>query len=108
MVEFRVARETVSENAGTLSVRVRRKVNTDSSVTVHYASATATATAIDFSAVSGDLTFAPGEVVKIIPVTIKNRSGTQGSRIFRLNLSQPDNGILGLISREVVTITDAP
>ena len=108
VVEFRVARETVGENAGTLVVRVRRKVNTESSVTVHYASSPATATANDFNAVSGDLTFAAGEVVKVIPVTIKNRAGAQGSRIFRLNLSAPSGGIIGLISREVVTITDAP
>lgn len=108
VVEFRVARELVSENAGTLMVRVRRKVNTESSVTVHYASSPATATANDYDAVSGDLTFASGEVVKLVPITIKNRSGAQGSRIFRLNLSAPSGGILGLISREVVTITDAP
>lgn len=108
IVEFRVARQTVSENAGTLMVRVRRKVNTDSAVSVHYASSPATATASDFDAVSGDLTFAAGEVVKLIPITIKNRPGAQGSRIFRLNLSEPSGGILGLISREVVTITNAP
>ena len=108
VVEFRVARETVGENAGTLVVRVRRKVNTESTVTVHYASSPATATANDFNAVSGDLTFAAGEVVKVIPVTIKNRAGAQGSRIFRLNLSAPSGGVIGLISREVVTITDAP
>ena len=108
VVEFRVARESVSENAGTLMVRVRRKVNTERSVTVHYASSPATATVSDFDAVSGDLTFAAGEVVKLVPITIKNRSGAQGSRIFRLNLSAPSGGLLGLISREVVTITDAP
>ena len=107
VVEFRVAAESVRENAGALVVRVRRKLNTDTSVTVHYSSAPATASASDFDAVSGDLTFAPGEVVKTFPVTIKNRPGAQGNRIFRLRLSPPSSGILGLFSREVVTITDA-
>ena len=107
LIEFKVGAETVRENAGTLFVRVRRKLNTDTSVTVHYSSAPATATANDFNAVSGDLTFAPGEVVKIFPVTIKNRPGTQGSRIFRLRLSPPAGGILGLNQKDVVTIIDA-
>ena len=89
-------------------VRVRRKVNPAGSVTVHYSSVPLTATGSDFTAVSGDLTFAAGEVVKIFPVTIANRSGVQGSRTFRLRLSPPTGGVLGLISRETVTITDAP
>ena len=108
VVEFRVAAESVRENAGALVVRVRRKLNNETTVTVHYSSAPATATANDFVAVSGDLTFAPGEGVKTFPVTIKNRPGTQGSRIFRLRLNPPVGAIRGPNSRDVVTINDAP
>lgn len=108
VVEFRVPAESVRENAGALVVRVRRKLNNETSVTVHYSSAPATATASDFVAVSGDLTFAPGEGVKTFPVTIKNRPGTQGSRIFRLRLSAPAGAVIGPNSRDVVTINDAP
>ena len=97
---------SVPENVGTLFVRVRRKLNTDVSATINYSSAPATATASDFVAVSGTLTFDPGEVVKIFPVTIKNRPGVQGSRIFRLRLSNPVGAIIGPFQKEVVTITD--
>lgn len=106
VIEFKDAFSVVPENLGTLYVRVRRKVNPAGSVTVHYSSVPINATASDFDAVSGDLTFAPGEVVKIFPVTIKNRAGAQGNRSFRLRLSPPVGGVLGLIPKEVVTITD--
>lgn len=108
VVEFRVGAESVSENAGPLMVRVRRKLNLAGSVTVHYSSAPLTATASDFTAVSGDLTFSAGEVAKVFPVTIKNRPGAQGSRTFRLRLSPPTGGVIGLNSRDTVTIIDAP
>ena len=108
VIQFKSATVSVPENVGTLMVRVRRFLNTEGSTTVHYSSAPATATASDFNAVSGDLTFGPGEVVKIFPVTIKNRPGFQGSRIFRLRLSPPIGGVRGLNQKEVVTIIDAP
>lgn len=107
VIEFVAATQSVRENVGTVNIRVRRKVNTESAVTVQYASSNASATANDFTPVSGTLTFAPGEVVKLIPITIKNRAGTQGVRAFRLSLSQATGGLIGLLSREVVTITDA-
>ena len=106
VIEFKEAFAVVPENLGTLFVRVRRKVNPAGTVTVRYSSVPITATASDFDAVSGDLTFAPGEVVKIFPVTIKNRAGAQGNRSFRLRLNPPVGGVRGLIPSEVVTITD--
>ncbi len=106
VIEFRSAAVTVSEDVGTLLVRVRRKVNTETAVSVVYSSAPATATANDFEPLAGVLVFAPGEVVKIFPVTIKFRLGTQGSRIFRLRLSNAVGANIGLIQRETVTITD--
>lgn len=106
VIEFVVAAASIPENLGTLMVRVRRKLNRSGFVTVHYSSAPITATASDFDAVAGDLTFAPGETVKILPVTIQNRAGAQGNRSFRVRLSAPEGGVLGLIRKEVVTITD--
>jgi hypothetical protein len=109
VIEFKINSVTVKEDVGTVSLRVKRRLNTNGTSTVHFESAPFTATAADYVPVNSDLTFADGESTKTIAVTINNRPGTQGSRFFKMKLSNPSAGaILGAIVRERVTITDAP
>lgn len=64
-------------------------------VTVNYATQDGTATAPDdYTAVSGTLTFLPGEVTKTVLVPVRDES-VGGAEMFSLVLSEPSNGTIG-------------
>src|SRR5439155_25685636 len=67
----------------------------NSTVTVDYASANGTSTAgSDYTAVSGTLSFAPGETAKTISVPITDDATAEGQESVFLNLSNPDNATI--------------
>ncbi len=75
-------------------------------VTVAYATADGTATAgTDYTAVSGTLTFAPGQTTKEISVVVKGDSTNEAHETILLQLSSPTNARVG-ISPGTATITD--
>jgi hypothetical protein len=109
VIEFKNAAATVSEDAGSISLTVKRRFNPTGAVTVNFTTVVGTATLEDYELTSGTLTFADGETVKMIVVPITNRAGAQGNRTFKVKLSAPGGGaILGVKRKEFVTITDAP
>jgi hypothetical protein len=59
-------------------------------VNVHFATADGTAKAgTDYTATSGDLTFAPGQTSKSVPVTIRGDATKEAAETFSLKLSGP-------------------
>jgi chitinase len=79
--------------------------NSDVPVTVHYASANVTATdGVDYRAVSGDLTFAPGQTVKNIVVPILDPSGSKPTRTFVINMTNPSANSSLADAKATVTI----
>ena len=109
VIEFKNAAATVSEDAESVSLIVKRRFNTSGAVTVDFTTVVGTATLADYELTSGTLTFADGETQKMIVVPITNRAGAQGDRRFKVKLSTPGGGaILGVKRKEFVTITDAP
>lgn len=60
-------------------------------VTVDYATALGTASANDFSAASGTLTFAPGETDKSIVIAIEGDTRAEADETFTVTLSQATN-----------------
>jgi hypothetical protein len=108
-IEFKNAAATVSEDAGTVSLIVKRRFNATGAVTVNFTTVAGTATLDDYELTSGTLTFAAGETQKMIVVPITDRTGAQGNRTFKVKLSTPGGGaILGVKRKEFVTINDAP
>lgn len=85
-------------NSGTVDMTfaVTLSLATDKVVTVNYASADGTATAPqDYTAVSGVLTFQPGETAKQITVPIVGDQTDEGDgEAFQITLSGPANAIL--------------
>jgi hypothetical protein len=67
-------------------------------VTVNYATVdgTATAAAGDYTATSGTLSFAPGETVKLITVSVNADSLNEPDELFSVVLSSPSNIALGI------------
>ncbi len=64
-------------------------------MTVDYATANGTATAgSDYTAVSGTLTFAPGETAKTIAVPIADDATAEPAENFTLNLTSPANATI--------------
>jgi hypothetical protein len=92
----------------------------ESPVTVNYATSAGTATeGVDYTATSGTLTFAPGEVLKEIAVPILNDSLYEDDETLTLTLSNATGGVgiddaagIGTILnddlRPLLTIDDAP
>ncbi|MEI6675973.1 MAG: S8 family serine peptidase [Verrucomicrobiota bacterium] len=104
---------TVNEDVGTITIGVTRTGGGAGIATVHYATEadptngdTATS-GLDFTAVSGTLTFAPDEYTKEFTIPIINDSINELSETFRVVLSEPTgNTTLGTYATGTVTISN--
>jgi len=76
-------------------------------IKVNYATANGTATAgLDYTAINGLLTFAPGATSQVINIPILNDSLNEADETFTLTLSSPTNASLGTLTTVTTTITD--
>lgn len=74
-------------------VSVLRTGGSDGPVSVHYAAAGGSATAgTDFTAVSGRLSFAAGESLKMIQIPLREDSEVEGRETILLTLANPSGG----------------
>lgn len=93
-----IADASVSEgDSGTrnLSFTVSLTVPSDDPVTVNYATANDTADAgSDYVAVSGTLTFSPGQTSRTVTVVVNGDTLIEPSETLCVNLSQPANALL--------------
>lgn len=79
-----------SESSATATITVNRVGGADGRITVNYATGGGTATAgVDFTAVSGTLTFNDLETTKTITVPILNDSTDESNETVALTLSNP-------------------
>lgn len=85
---------SVSENAGSVQVRVRRNNGFVGAVSIQFATSDGTATAGgDYTATSGTLNWTAGELSeKTITVPLVNDSQSEGAESFRLTLSNVMGG----------------
>jgi hypothetical protein len=97
-------------NSGTKTGTVTVNLNavTDKTVTVNYTTANNNAIAgIDYTATSGQLSFAPGETTKTITVTVFGDNIAEANESFFVNLSNATNAIIDPNAGQgIVTITD--
>jgi N-acetylneuraminic acid mutarotase len=106
-LQFTAANCTVVESAGTVALTVQRLGDTNGVVSVNYATADGTATnGLKYTAVSGTLVFGAGETNQTIRVPILNNGFVEGTKNFRVILSNPTNAVLGSPAVVVVQITD--
>jgi hypothetical protein len=90
----------------TVNVTVKLSQSDTKTVTVNYATVDGTAIAgSDYVAASGTLTFAPGVVTKLIPITITGDTVGEPTKQFFIDLSQPVAALLGQ-ARATATITN--
>jgi hypothetical protein len=87
---FTAATNTASETASFVLLNVERLYGATSITTVHYATTNGTALAnVNYIAVSGTLTFNPGESVKSIVVPLIYDTNVTGNLTFTVGLSSP-------------------
>ena len=105
------ARGGEGREGGTLAFEVRLAGAGAETVRVSYATEDGTARAgSDYAAVSGTLTFAPGEAAKPVRVRLLEDSVHEGEERFRLALSSPANAALasGTAAGTIVDADAAP
>ena len=107
-VGFASVTTSAAETQTTGSVIVTLSEASSSTVTVDYSSADGSATGggVDYTGVSGTLTFAPGETFKTISVPVINDSLAEASETFTLTLSGQTNAVLSTTSQHTYTIVD--
>ena len=107
---FSAATYTAVEGNAAL-ITVKRTGGAASGVTVHYATSDGSASQpADYTAASGDLTFAANETQKTfsVPLVAENPILVEGDETVNLTLSAPTGGgVLGTPSTAVLTIQDA-
>ena len=107
-VQFDAASHAAAEGGASVVLTVTRTLNAGPAVSVNYATANGTATAgSDYTAASGTLNFAAGEVSKTITMSILDDAAVEGAETFHVTLSSPTGGaLLGPASTTTVTISD--
>ncbi|MEI9961773.1 MAG: Calx-beta domain-containing protein [Limisphaerales bacterium] len=104
-ISFSSTNYVVNEGDGTASLTVVRTNGSSGSVSVSYATIPGTAQpAINYTPVSGTLTFGNGEIVKAITVPLADNNLVQGTVSLSVLLSNPTGGAL-LIDPTNATLT---
>jgi Calx-beta domain-containing protein len=95
--DFAESNASVLESAGVAQVWIRRVGATNGTAVVEYTTFDGSARAgLDYEAVSGSLTFAPGEEEKSLLIPIVNDSTYRGNRSFEVRLRDVTSGERGL------------
>jgi hypothetical protein len=108
-LQFSAANYNALEDVGNLTVTVIRSGGSKGTLSVNYGTADGSATAgSDYSAVSGTLVFADGELSKTFTIPIVNDGASEPAETLRLALSGvTDLETLGSQSTATVTIQDS-
>jgi hypothetical protein len=106
--DFAMSGFTVREGAGSVTITVTRSNGSDGSATVNYTTQDATAQAgVRYTAATGTLTFAQGDVSKTFTISILDDSVIRGTEQANLLLSAPTGGAtLGAQAGAVLTIQE--
>ena len=102
-----VGSDMISEFEQTKAVSITLSTVTDGNVSVNYEVVPGTATdGEDFTIVNGTVTFASGELVKVVEIPILDDDVLEQPESFTVTLSNPSRFELGNPSSGVITILD--
>jgi len=106
-VSFSNATYTVTNSGGAATISVTLSAASGLTAKVNFATSDGTATAgSDYTPVSGTLTFAPGQVVRVFTVPITAHARLASPATVRLTLSSPIGTALSSQSSATLTILD--
>lgn len=107
MFQFKVAEQSVSESAGSVTVTVSRNGASDRAVSVSYVTSNGSASAgSDYTTALGTLKWAPEDAAdKSFTILITNDSVFEGDETFVVDLFTPVGGVaLGTPAKQTITI----
>ena len=105
--QFESATNSVAEDASAVLINVTRGDDTNSAASVDYATSDVTAiSGSDYTANTSTLSFAPGDKAGLISIPILNDGITEATKTFRVTLSNPSGGLLGVRTTNTVSILD--
>lgn len=106
-VGFTATTVTATES-GPATLNITRTNGSDGAVSVNVKTVSGTAVAgTDFTALDQTVNFAEGQTTASVTVPLINRTGSQGSRSFSVEISNPAGGVAVGTSVATVTIADA-
>jgi parallel beta-helix repeat protein len=107
VLAFTSSEFSASENGGCAVVAVQRTSGNSGEVTVHYATSGGTATpGVDYTPVTGTLTFADGETTKTFCVPLLSDALVEGTETIGLALTDATGGALfGTFSSSLLTVS---
>jgi hypothetical protein len=106
-LQLSTTRFSVAKTASTVLISVRRTGPTTGTLTVNFSTVNGSALAgVNFTGVSGTLTFAPGVTTQTFNVPIIPTTAVVGNKQFTVQLSNPSAGTTLNTSVATVTITD--
>lgn len=106
-LQFESSTNSVAEDASAVLIQVTRGDDTNSAASVYYATSDVTAASgVDYTGATNMLAFAPGEMTRLISIPILNDGITEATKIFRVTLSNPSGGLLGLRTSTTISILD--
>lgn len=108
-VGFALTTSSGTESGTLVSLQVVLSAASGKTVTVDHAATGGTATAIlDYVAAPGTVTFAPGDLSKLIPLTVVNDEIDEENESIELDLANPVNATLGAAGHtRIITDDDA-
>lgn len=102
-----VASNNVYESTGSLGFIITRSGDLSSSQTISYSMGTGTATSgVDFTAISGTLTFNQGETTRLVMVPLLNDSAIESSETIILQLTNASAGTISTASATATILDD--
>lgn len=105
VINFSASSVTVNEAAGTISLKIIRLGDPTGVATIHFTTANRTALAgVDYTPVSGILTFKAGQTSKVITIPILHNAASFADTSFVVGLSSPTGATQGMPSLVRVTI----
>jgi len=106
-VHFSNTSYTGSEDCAAVTVSVNRIGDTSGVSTVNYSTTSGTASdRADFTAATGTLRFAPGDLQKSFVILVNEDSLTEGTETATITLSNPSGATLGAPSIAMLSILD--
>jgi hypothetical protein len=104
-LQFSVSSVTVNEDAGTATISVAKAGASSVAASIDYYTVDGNATAgQNYTAVSGTLTFAPGDMIKTFTVSVANVPGYNPDVAFNVSLRNPVNVTIGTPDNVTVSI----
>ena len=107
VVQFTAGSRTVAESAGTLTIEVEADIAPESDLTVPVSVLSdGTAGANDFELAAGSVIIPAGQTTGSIALTIADDAIEESTEQFTLALGSPADAVLGVTSRQTITLND--